>query len=283
MDYLEKLRKQAEEKRTAEMQNEEQRARLERIYREQVLPAQEKLFRFLHEVTEHLNYLKPDVVVEYNIRRCRKLGFRPVEYIIRKTDRKNHDFFLRIVYSYGKKLRLETPSKEETELQKDFLWNNNIPFDYEQRNDNRHNFSRGIFHLKGEVYAELNFSAELEASAIKVRVSNFQVFGKHEYLLPPESVDDEFLNQLGEMLTHVPEAPDFIKRYEVANFWMKKKKSPEQLRREQILREIRQKQEAERQREEEEKKRRQQEEKKANRRDEESSEDKKSLRHLFKR
>jgi hypothetical protein len=257
MGYLDELRRQAEAKRTAEMNSAAQRARLEEVYRSQVLPALQRLFKFLYEVSEHLNYLKPDVEVNYHVRGCGNLGFRPVEYIIGKPDEKRHNFFLRIIYSSGQKPRVDCLTKQDAEAEQEFLWRHNIPYEYDQRNDAKQQFLRGIFELSGEVYAELAFQAELESSAIKVKVKNFQVLGRQEYMLRPEEVNEQFLDQLAKYLTHSSQTPDFIKQYEAANFWAQKEKSPEQLMREKILAEVRQKQEEEKQRQREERLRQQ--------------------------
>ena len=65
MSLLDDLRNQAEGQRVAEQEDAARSGQREQYYSEQMLPRMVKAYQFFKELTEHLNYIKLDTMVEY--------------------------------------------------------------------------------------------------------------------------------------------------------------------------------------------------------------------------
>lgn len=74
MGVLDQLRKEVDQKRFSEQQEVGQKQQGETIYKQQILPKMQELFKYLQELVEHLNYLEIPVQVEGYSSRFPQLG-----------------------------------------------------------------------------------------------------------------------------------------------------------------------------------------------------------------
>lgn len=74
MGVLDQLRKEADQKKSSELQQLDQKQQRELTYKKQILPKMQELFKYLQELVEHLNYLDVPVQVENYSLRFPKLG-----------------------------------------------------------------------------------------------------------------------------------------------------------------------------------------------------------------
>ena len=69
MGVLDQLRKEADEKKSSERQEVDQKQQKKDAYKKQILPKMQELFKYLQELVDHLNYLDVPVQVEnYSLR-----------------------------------------------------------------------------------------------------------------------------------------------------------------------------------------------------------------------
>ncbi len=237
MGYLDQLKQQAAQvkaKEMAEGRNEEQ---LQDKFDHAVLPTMHKLHQYMHEMTQQLNYIKPDTTVSYEVEGYGT--FRDLaqnEYILGSYDKEKHSFFVRIFCHAPHKVRFDIPNQTQAEKQKEYLWKNNIPFKWGQTTDKRQRFIKAVFELKGEIIIEFTFSADYDRSAIKLNARNFAELGQKDYIIPPEKVTDEFLDKLAMYITRAT-TEAILKPYEVGSIWGTINNDPKEKLRRKILEE----------------------------------------------
>jgi hypothetical protein len=74
MGVLDQLRKEADQKKLSEQETVDQQALRAKLYKTQVLPKMQQIFKYLQELAEHLNYLEVPVQVENYSDRFPRLG-----------------------------------------------------------------------------------------------------------------------------------------------------------------------------------------------------------------
>ncbi|NCF11295.1 MAG: hypothetical protein GWP66_11555, partial [Gammaproteobacteria bacterium] len=67
MGILDDLKKEAESKKAQEDQEELVKEERERFMQEVLDPAMRGLFNFSHDLAKHLNYIKPDITVQFRL------------------------------------------------------------------------------------------------------------------------------------------------------------------------------------------------------------------------
>ncbi len=239
MSFLDQLKQQAAQvkaKETAKGRNEEQ---LKQKFEETVLPTMNKLHLYMHEMTQQLNYIKPDTQVSYDIK-----GYGTYanlvqnEYILGSYDKEKNSFFVRIFCHAPRKVRFELTEQDAVEPQKDYFWRNNIPFKWGNVIDKRQRFLKAVFELQGQVIIELTFSADYERSAIKLNARNFAEIGVKDYILPPQEITTAFLDKLAMYITRMSDDDAVLKPHEVGSIWGRISDDPKEKLRLQILEEM---------------------------------------------
>lgn len=67
MSVLDELKQETERRKQELSQDEACRVRQEEVYQNQIKPAMQSVFRYLNEMVEHLNFVKPEIPLRYEI------------------------------------------------------------------------------------------------------------------------------------------------------------------------------------------------------------------------
>ncbi|MCK5716761.1 MAG: hypothetical protein KAH77_04665 [Thiomargarita sp.] len=227
MGYLDELKKESEkrqqqvDKQATETQT-QQKQREER-FRIQVKPALKRLRDYLLDLTEQLNYLKPETPVCYdiegygNIEDFQQENYRLVSLdnldLVKRSlsssqnetiDTRN-DFLVRCVCQTPSKYRIKKHQESEVKLQREYFTTHNISFTCNEETDDDYQFLRAVFFFQPKIVVDFKFTAHFESSSIKLTLNNFSAFGENiVYTLKPDKINVSFLDELAKYITRQP-------------------------------------------------------------------------------
>lgn len=220
MSYLDELKKQAEAVKAKELSEQEALASRRRRFTKEVMPAMMRTHKYLFQMAEHLNYIKPAIRVSYTIKGAGKIdNLLQGDYLVSHFDEKNHAFFLRFSALSEKPLRFDIEGKAAADMEHNYLWQHNIHFDEHQVNDANGHFLKMRYIIRDGIIVEFNFKGDYQNSCIQLQVRNFDKLGKRSYHIRPEQIDQRFLDDLAQYITRSPEAGDLLIESEVSNDW----------------------------------------------------------------
>lgn len=225
MNYLDQLKQEAEQRKAQEQADQQLRKQQEERFSAEVKPALECLRSYLHELTQQLNYLKPDAPVVYEIQDYGKLellqqqDYRVLTHEQNDAQYKSYDnpsrnrkefsadrynFFWRCQCVGRYKIRIEKRKVREMNLQKEYLLKYRFKYTCTEETNQHHQFIKAIFIVEPLIPVEFNFTGDLVTCAIDLTVNNFPELGEKVYTLSPPEVNDAFLDNLAKYLTRQP-------------------------------------------------------------------------------
>jgi hypothetical protein len=210
MGILDDLKKEAENKKAQEDQEDLIREERERYMREVLDPAMRGLFSFCHDLAKHLNYVKPEINVQYRIPGVRNVqDFKQGDYFV--EDYHEGTFNVRFVCSNGQKYHIRTETEADLERIKDFLWRRGLRYQSREFFDSSYN-KAGEFHVEGRVQIDMQFTARLDSQSIELKISNYGDFETLTMSLAPEDIDERFHDELGHyIMRQTSRLPDYNK------------------------------------------------------------------------
>ncbi|OGA98357.1 MAG: hypothetical protein A3E79_04420 [Burkholderiales bacterium RIFCSPHIGHO2_12_FULL_61_11] len=165
--------------------------------------AVEKAYRYLKEFTDQLNILKPAYPKEYAI-----VGMPNFDGLIwdqgkidlltresTPTTKLFDRFTLEFRLSAGRQLRVVRDSPEHEKL-KQMLLDNNIAYSSNEERNERGKVARASFVIPCEVKAVLQLAGNFKTGKLLLRTRNVERFGLMEYVVAPEAITDESLDEL---------------------------------------------------------------------------------------
>ena len=226
MSYLEQLKKESQERHKQELakkrQAQNQKIQRTKAFQTKVKPALEQLHRALRELSEHVNYLKPDTKATYEIQGYGEIGdFQQQDYRVALLDNisgtsisktnsgefndTRSNFILRFFCETEYKYRLIKNTVSAANLQRKFFTQNQIVFDYKEEGDEELGFKRAIFLFKPKIQVVFEFRGNFETSSIDLTVANFEELGKKKvYTLQPDEINQSFLDELAKYILREP-------------------------------------------------------------------------------
>ena len=250
MSYLEQLKQESQERHKQEkaktQQAQNKTIQRKNYFETKVKPGLKELQRALRELTEHLNYLKPDTRATYQIEGYGEIDdFKQQDYRVAVLDdisgtsttkAKSGDvndtrsnFILRCFCETEYKYRLIKDTIAAANLQRKFFTHNDIIFDYNEEGDEEQGFKRAIFLFKPKIQVLVQFVGNFETSSIDLTTTNFDELGsKRVYTLQPDEINQSFLDELAKYILREPNKLVLreTKNSQLQN--MKKSKSPTQ-------------------------------------------------------
>lgn len=200
--FLEQLKKQAEQVKAQENVAELKKQKIAAHFEKVTKPKMRQIHLYLYEMVEQLKLIQPNPPVHYSLPILGEYkDLKQDEYILGGFDDQNVTFFLRIACHSCRKNVFEVREESEVEKMRNYLYSHNIRFKWIQENDKQQKFFRALFKLENEIFLEFNFHAEPETANIHLNVRNFEEFGKVDYLIPPQDVDNKFLDKLAMYIT----------------------------------------------------------------------------------
>ncbi|OQW94135.1 MAG: hypothetical protein BWK79_07415 [Beggiatoa sp. IS2] len=215
MNYLDKLKKAAEEKREREQTTVQRQAQQEKDFSKRVKPALQHLHRYLYDLIQHLKYLKPEITVSFMLTGYGKVdNFRQSEYRIHYlAEEIKGDFVVRCTCIAPFKFRFEKRQERDAQEQRKYLQNHGITFHYVEIPDSRYRFSKALFEVEPIIHADFLFEGDMQNGAINLTVKNFNALGQCHYLIKPEEVNEPFLDNLAKYIVREPNNLVLHERY----------------------------------------------------------------------
>lgn len=218
MSYLEQLKQQAEQKRQEELNAAQQCQQQQVVMEQQLKPAIQKLYQYLHEVCQQLNYLKPDTQVEYQIEGYDTISnLKQGEYTLGEYSEQSDKFLLRFCCEGQYKFRFAKKTQQSAKQQTEYLHKHNLRFRHRSELNDNHQFVREIFELLPTVFVEFAFVANAEKRTIDLTVRNFQSLGKKFYNVLPDDLTTSWLDELVKYILREPNNLLLRDKYQLTN------------------------------------------------------------------
>lgn len=199
MGVLDELKQKSAEQQARETARREDQARREAFYRDEIKPRLEQLFGFLHEFSEHLNYVKPDIRTSYRLpENFRLQELRQGDYKLKCDSRESMtEIALRFFCQAEGNALIELTEKDRFNSMKEFLYRNRLAYQTRAYKDERHNVIGGQIAVEKKVPVIFKFEADITDSCIVLWIRNFTSLGVQKFILFPRQINDEFLEGLG--------------------------------------------------------------------------------------
>lgn len=211
MGLLDDLKKESDKLRQIEQTEAERRAALEKIYQDVLLPKMQFILGYLYELVQHLNYVKPEVIVDGYAREVSELKtLKQDGYRIEAEKRQNADHFtLRFVCHREGHFEYDIAGQNNIEREVQTLMSRGLQHDCKRVAGQDNSAQRAYFRVKRRVPVAFDFSTDIETSTIRISIRNFENLDLRHYHFAPETIDEHFLDQLARYILR--QETDFLK------------------------------------------------------------------------
>lgn len=202
MGLLDELRQKTEKLQEQEQRDQERRARAEETYRSKIKPALQNLYSTFSELTKHLNYINPDVMVPYTFNPDGLVVALKQENYRIAVDSANDTKEVAVSFDCVTSKPIQFAVREKTKLDdtQHYLNKTNLKYQLHHHKNEHHEVIGGAFVINPSIRVSLTFKADIENSLITVRSQNFDGFGVRKHALQPEKFSSEFIDLLGRYL-----------------------------------------------------------------------------------
>jgi hypothetical protein len=211
MSFLDELKKEAEARKQKEMA--ETQSRLEAVNRNFLLVQGrlQEVYRYLKKLVEQLGEIDLPVHRSYyveGIGQVDKLLQTGYAVALKRMTLGHKDFIKEILLGFkcvsDKTFTIEKDSPAAIERQRDYLWRNNIRFDYEEFRNERGYVYRGTFTVPAIIPVSFIVSGDLESARIRISTKNFNMLIATEFIYELSEVDNAFLDEFAKYLLNKP-------------------------------------------------------------------------------
>lgn len=207
MGLLDDLKRQAEVRRQEEQRSEAERNRnLEAVH-----VALRNAFRYLNELADSLNTLKPEVARPLFIDGTTRFE-RPLQgdYWVREHRKSvNHrDYFSEVVLRFTWKdssplvVEKDTPALIENFTHQ--LQAFNLRFETKAFRNEKHAIERVLFAIEPEIIASVVLTGDWDAGTIALSLKNVEVLGSDNYLYDAHELDASLLDEITKLVLGKP-------------------------------------------------------------------------------
>jgi len=211
MSLINNLRQQALNKQAEEEARAKKQAELLQYFRQYTQPRLLRLYRTLHELVNHLNYLNKDLWVEYPLSPAgHKVPMRQADYKVTIDSLDNTQditFYARCSGKMDVLYKIGDPTVLEKHVQ--YFKHYNIKYQSRSYQNEYHQIVGADISIKTELPVRLQFQADIENQCIKLTLVNLPVLGSTLLKLRPHAMDDKFIDDLGHFILR--EKDDFIR------------------------------------------------------------------------
>lgn len=201
MSLLDDLRRQTDALKAREEGERKRQEQLETIYREELLPKMEYIYTYLYELGEHLNYIKPDIVANYELQDHGKLGdLRQSTYKVVADSRRNMtriNFGFRCEAEGADAMEIIIEGKKNTDRYNDYLRRTGLKYNLAQIRDEFATVTHGVFTIERRVMVTFTFIANIAESCIDLTIRNFNSFESFKRQIQPSQITEAYMEDLG--------------------------------------------------------------------------------------
>jgi len=203
MGILDELKQQASEKRQLEATEERERHSQEERYRQELLPKMQQLHAYLREFVDHLNYVRPEIVVSvYDD------GRRGLNHLLQggyhlATDEHGGQSSLdnlktlRLTYhcSADGEHRYTLTGKKDIEKEMHLLSDTGISYSHRPVAEMQREMVEE-FSVRRKVPVMIEFKADVYSMNINLTIRNHESTGTRYYEISPAQIDEKFLEEM---------------------------------------------------------------------------------------
>ena len=199
MGVIDELKREAERRKRELSEEEAWKVCREETFRKEIGPAMQAILRYLREMTEHLNFLKPDVGIGYTLPGLGEIGNLVQEDYRLAVDNVEQPGFIKLWFTCRSPDDLVftvAPSAQAQDTRR-YLEDLQLVFaDWPLRDASNDVVGLG-FELKFSVPVVFLFRVDVENEAITMQVTNFEGLKTERDSFPPNRVNEEWLEDLG--------------------------------------------------------------------------------------
>lgn len=211
MNFLDELKKEAEERKQQEARDTQSKLS---ALGQNFMRLQAKLREindYLDELVKQLNVVKPVVLRSYYIEGLGSLDkLNQKDYALNKTQKSidGKDFIdtitLRFKCAADRALTGEKNTPSLIAAMREYLWDYNIKFEVQEMKNQRGFVERAVFRVPCEVPVSLTFSSDLEKSIIKIRAKNLERFSEATFIYDLDEINEKLLDEFSKVLIGRP-------------------------------------------------------------------------------
>ena len=211
MGILDNLRQKAEDLKSKEQQEQERLAQLQAHFRDQLQPKMIEIYKYLNEFAEHLNYIKPDIQIEYHLNAeglkavLKQENYKIQEDSVNETRLVNFRFDC----SNPKDLAFVAGDKLSIDKNIEYLQRYNLQYQCKRNKDEKFDVTSAQFTVKCAVPIVFMFKGNVENASIDLICSNFDGLGTLRHAFKAHHFDEAFFDNLGRFILR--ENPEFLK------------------------------------------------------------------------
>lgn len=211
MGILDDLKNQTKAQKEALLNEQQRQTELLKHYQKNIHPKMMKLYTFLNEFVQHLNYIDTTTTSFYPITPDGKAqSFNQSGYKITiDSTSAVKDMNLRFNCSLQTPLIFELEHSERILSYTDALNSYKIAFDRTDTKNSNYDLISAKFKVLGPIPVNIIFQADIEACKINMLLHNVDKPGTAKHILSAEHITDEFLDGLGKYILR--NNPDFFK------------------------------------------------------------------------
>lgn len=211
---LAQLKRQAEEKLAAQTQS----VAMEAARLRQIDEGLRAAYRYLKELVDQLNVIKPEYPGDYplgTVLRLEKPSWHESQADFRRKMGPTEDLpYISVSLRYilrGKNPIVLDKADHLVETTRKALHDYGLAFRLDEKRNAKGFVERGVFTVQPEIKAGLQFEADYENGNLQLRTRNVQRFGGATYDVPPTAVNEQTLEEIA--LLVLGQSNQFIQRF----------------------------------------------------------------------
>lgn len=202
MGLLDDLKNKANDLRAREQREKERCEHLNQVYQDEIHPRMTEVYQYLNELTEHLNYVKPETIARYPVLPQRRPHpFRQHDYKLTvDSNRQLKNITLNCRAELDEAVRFYIEGKERVLYHRELLDSYKLRHDRKEYKDESYELLGADFILEGPMQISIYFVGDIENSAVNLFMSNFEQPGVVKHVLKAHHLNREFLDKLARYL-----------------------------------------------------------------------------------
>ena len=199
MGLLDDLKNQAETLRAKEQQGEAGSGDKSQFYDKEIHPRMKEIYGFLKEMTENLNFIKPETIVQYPIYPGgEKQAFRQGKYnLIIDSPQLIKDIKLTCKAELDKPVKLRVKGEDNVNKLMELLASYKIQNKRKDYNDKSYKLTHSDIAIEGPLNISIQFIASDDSSYIQLFLANFEGPGVIKRNIEAKNINQDFLDKLG--------------------------------------------------------------------------------------
>lgn len=209
MGILNELREEANKKKNKELERKDSQQILESVYKSELLPALQHVYKFFKEIVEYLEILEDPIIIKEYSNKYQDFNDLVQKLYKIKTDKYGgatkfnelKEITLRYFYIGEGAFTLEAFTQAEIDQHIKLLSAHKVPFDW-SRQFNAVTNSLATFTIERKIPVIIKFEVDIQSSRINLKIINHSNFDVTKRTYKASEIDENFLDKLARYLLH---------------------------------------------------------------------------------